>query len=53
LAVTYRRNGEVRVLSVRNGIGSDPEAATAPPWWLRKLLYFRGVDRDGPTRCWN
>jgi hypothetical protein len=52
--VTYRRNnGELRMLSVRDGIASDPEAGTPPPWWMHKLLRFRGVDRGGRTRCWN
>jgi hypothetical protein len=51
--VTYRRKGELRVLRVRDGIANDPEAATPPPWWMHKLLRFRGVDRDGRTRCWN
>jgi hypothetical protein len=51
--VTYRRDGELRVLRVRDGIANDPDAATPPPWWMHKLLRFRGVDRDGRTRCWN
>lgn len=51
--VLYRRNGETRTLSVRDGKASDPEAGTPPPWWLRKILYFRDVDPEGPTRCWN
>lgn len=49
--VEYRRGGELRTLAVRDGMASDLAAANPPAWWLRKIIRFRPVQREGPTRC--
>jgi hypothetical protein len=50
-AVTYRRGGETRTLTVTGGVASDPEACRPHPWLVSKLLRFRPVD-TGAHATW-
>jgi hypothetical protein len=48
ISLTFVRHGvEYHVARVEN----DPELATPPPLVLAKLLWFRGVNIDGKSRC--
>jgi len=51
LFVRYRIAGEEMTFRRRGGRCSDPALATPSPWILRKLLWFRPVERDGPVTC--
>jgi hypothetical protein len=48
---TYRRQGELRTLTVAGGVANEAEACRPHPWILGKLLRFRPVDVGTHARC--
>jgi len=53
LEVTYRRNGELRTLSRKDGeIAGNPEAFEPIPLLARKFIWFRRLSSlEGPMEC--